>query len=203
LIESVLEYLSTHPPGGWAGPALGLLAFIETIFPPIPGDILFIVISGWALSGGLSLVIAALYGAAGCFLASCILFYLGHRPGRMIVDGWLKRRVEPERVNRAKDLVAGHGPVILAASRFVPGLRSLLVLIAGTSGMRFAPAVFPIAFSAVAWYLILSLAGSVFGHNLVTAEVFMRKFEIWIWVLLGLCICAFVILKLMKARRRA
>lgn len=201
MIEGFLEYLSSHPPGGWTGPVLCLVAFVETLFPPIPGDILFIVISGWALSGGMPLPVAAASGVAGCFLASCILFYLGHRPGRKLVDRLLRKRVEPERVERARALIAGHGPLILAGSRFVPGLRSLLVLVAGTSGMRFSMAVLPIAFSAVAWYLILSLAGSVFGRNLAGAEGFMRQFEIWIWITLGLGASAYMILRLMVRKR--
>ncbi|MFO8182995.1 MAG: DedA family protein [Candidatus Aegiribacteria sp.] len=202
MIENLLEYLSSHPPGNWAGPVLGIIAFSETIFPPIPGDVLFIVISGWAFSGGLSVSMAILYGTVGCFLASCVLFFLGHSPGRKLVDKLLKRRVEPERIDRARILVARHGPVILAASRFIPGVRSLLVVIAGTSGMRFSLAVFPVAFSAVVWYLILSVAGSVFGSNLETAKVFMRQFEIWIWVLAGLGLALFALLRLLAGRKR-
>ena len=202
MIEGFLDFLSSHPPGGWTGPVLCLVAFVETLFPPIPGDILFIVISGWALSGGMPLPVAAAYGVAGCFLASCILFYLGHRPGRRLVDRLLAERVEPERVERARELVAGHGPLILAGSRFVPGVRSLLVLVAGTSGMKFSMAVLPIAFSAVAWYSILSLVGSVFGGNLAGAQGFMSHFEIWIWIALGIGTGICVLLRLM-ARKRA
>lgn len=202
MIENILEYLSSHPPGSWAGPVLGIIAFSETMFPPIPGDVLFIVISGWAIAGGLSLPMSILYGTAGCLLASCILFFLGHRPGRKLVDRWLKRRVEPKRIEKAQDLVARHGPVILAASRFIPGVRSLLVVIAGTSGMRFSLALFPVAFSALVWYLLLSAAGSVFGSNIETAKAFMQQFEIWIWVLAGLALGLFALLRLLAGRRR-
>ena len=106
MIESILEYLANNSPGSWAGPILGLIAFVETLFPPLPGDILFIVISGWAIAGGFSLVMAVVYGVTGCFMASCILFYLGHKPGKQFLEGWLKKRVEPEKVNKAKALIA-------------------------------------------------------------------------------------------------
>lgn len=202
LIENLIEYLSAHPPGTWAAPVLALIAFVETLFPPVPGDVLFIVMSGWALSGGMHLATAAASGVAGCFLASCILFYLGHKPGRQFIEGWLKRRMEPSRIDRAQELVSGHGPLILAGSRFVPGLRSMLVLIAGTSGMRFSVAVLPIAFSAVAWYTILSAAGSILGHSLETARGFMSKFELWIWVMLVLSAVLLLLWRLTRARRR-
>ncbi|NOQ22576.1 MAG: hypothetical protein GQ565_08010 [Candidatus Aegiribacteria sp.] len=202
MIEGILEYLADNPPGAWAGPLLGVIAFAETLFPPIPGDILFIVISGWSVSGGLSLVMAAIYGVTGCFLASCILFYVGHKPGRQFIEGWLSRKVERERIDRAKSLIADRGPVILAVSRFIPGVRSLLVFMAGSSGMRFALAAIPIAFSAIAWYLILSIAGSIFGSNIQAAEGFMKHFEIWIWIILAAVSLIFLIARIRKREER-
>jgi len=202
LIEGIFEYLVNNPPGAWAGPLLGLIAFAETLFPPVPGDILFVIISGWAISGSLSLTMVTIYGVTGCFLASCILFYVGHKPGRQFVEGWLSRKVEPERIDRAKSLIADRGPLILAVSRFIPGVRSLLVFMAGTSGMRFALAAIPIAFSAIAWYLILSVAGSIFGHNLQAAEGFMKHFEIWIWIILAIISLIFTISGILKWKAR-
>ena len=199
MIEGILEYLANNPPGAWAGPLLGVIAFGETLFPPIPGDIIFIVMSGWAVSGGLTIIMATIYGVTGCFLASCVLFYVGYKPGRQFVEGWLKRKVEPERVDRAKSLIADRGPLILAVSRFIPGVRSLLVFMAGSSGMRFALAALPLAFSAAAWYLLLSIAGSIFGSNIQTAEGFMKHFEIWLWIILAV---VFLILLVTRIRMR-
>ncbi len=202
MIEGILDCLANNPPGSWAGLLLGMIAFVETLFPPVPGDILFIVISGWAVSGGLSIVLITLYGVIGCFMASCILFYVGHKPGRQFIEGWLSRKVEPEKVDRAKSLIADHGPIIIAVSRFIPGVRSLLVFMAGTSGMRFALAVFPIAFSAIAWYLILSIAGSVFGNNIQAAEGFMKHFEIWIWIILAITSLIFLFARIRTRKGR-
>lgn len=195
MIESMLEYFANSSPGYWAGPILGLIAFVETLFPPFPGDIIFIVISGWAISTGFPFILAAVYGVAGCFIASCILFYVGHKPGKQFVEVWVKRKVEPEKVNKAKELIVNHGSIILALSRFVPGIRSLLVIMAGSSGMRFVMAVIPVAFSAIAWYTILSAAGLVFGENIKAAEGFMKHFEIWIWIVLAVSLFAFLIFR--------
>jgi len=201
LLEGFLDYLYSNPPGGWTAPVLALVAFLETLFPPLPGDVLFIVLAGWAFSGGLPLTVAALSGVTGCFAASCILFYLGSRPGRRFMEGWLKRRIEPARVDRASEMVARHGPLILAGSRFVPGLRSLLVVAAGTSGLRFAAAALPIAFSAVAWYMILSIAGSVLGSNLESARGFIGRFEVWIWVFLAAGAVSTLLMRFLSRRR--
>ncbi|MCK5116983.1 MAG: DedA family protein [Candidatus Aegiribacteria sp.] len=203
MIEGILEYLANNPPGAWAGPLLGVIAFAETLFPPIPGDIIFIVMSGWAVSGGLTIIMTTIYGVTGCFLASCVLFYVGHKPGRQFVEGWLKRKVEPERVDRAKSLIADRGPLILAVSRFIPGVRSLLVFMAGSSGMKFTLAAIPLAFSAAAWYLLLSIAGSIFRSNIQAAEGFMKHFEIWLWIILAVVFLVFLVkrIRIRKARR--
>ena len=200
MIEGILEYLANNPPGAWAGPLLGVIALVETLFPPIPGDILFIVVSGWAVTGGLSLFMVTVYGVSGCFMASCILFYVGYKPGRQFVEGWLSRKVEPERVERAKSLIVDRGALILAVSRFIPGVRSLLVFMAGSSGMRFSLAAIPIAFSAIAWYLLLSIAGSIFGSNIQAAEGFMKHFEIWIWIILAVALLIFLIARIRKCK---
>ena len=202
MIEGILDYLANNPPGAWAGPLLGAIAFAETLFPPIPGDIIFIVMSGWAVSGGLTIIMATIYGVTGCFLASCVLFYVGHKPGRQFVEGWLKRKVEPERVDRAKFLISDRGPLILAVSRFIPGVRSLLVFMAGSSGMRFALAAIPLAFSAAAWYLLLSIAGSIFGSNIQAAEGFMKHFEIWLWIILAVAFLTFLVTRIRMGKER-
>ncbi|MCD4701059.1 MAG: VTT domain-containing protein, partial [Candidatus Aegiribacteria sp.] len=121
---------------------------------------------------------------------------------RQFIEGWLSRKVEQEKVDRAKSLIADHGPIIIAVSRFIPGVRSLLVFMAGTSGMRFALAVFPIAISAIAWYLILSIAGSVFGNNIQAAEGFMKHFEIWIWIILAIASLIFLFARIRMRKGR-
>lgn len=202
MIEKILEFLSANQPGFWAGPILGLIAFVETLFPPFPGDILFVIFAGWAMTGGSSLIVTAAYGVTGCFIASCLLFYIGHSPGRKFVDGWLSRKVSSERIEKARSLVRGYGPLILFGSRFIPGIRSLLVLLAGTSGMKFVLASFPLAISAAAWYMILSFAGRVFGSNLEAVRGFVRQFEIWIWIVLGAVILIFLLFRRLRSSGR-
>lgn len=200
MIDRLLEYLIQNPPGPWIGPLLAGVAFVETVFPPLPGDVLFVVLSGWAITGGMPAVQGALFGLVGCFLASCLLFVFGSGHGRRFVKGWLSRKVDPDRVNRAGDLIAARGPLILAFSRFIPGIRSLLVIMAASSGMRFRSAVLPIAASAAVWYAALSAAGVVVGDNMEAAERFMNQFEIWIWATIALLIALFYLLR--RGRKR-
>jgi membrane protein DedA with SNARE-associated domain len=202
VIESLLNYLVLHPPGLWIGPLLGGVAFIETLFPPVPGDILFVALSGWAISGGMSPASCAAFGLAGCFLASCILFLFGAVQGRKLIDGWLSRRVDPDRIRRAGELIASRGALILVFSRFIPGIRSLLVIMAAGSGMRFRSAVLPIAAGAAVWYAVLSGGGSIVGDNIDAVERFMRDFEIWVWASLGLLTAVSLFIRSFRRMRK-
>ncbi len=181
MLESLLDYLVRNPPGEWMGPLLMLVAFVETLFPPLPGDVLFVVLSGWSVSGGGSPVAAAAWGTAGCLVSSFLLFLLGRSPVRRLVEPWLMRRVRQGRYDRARELLRRRGPLILVASRFLPGIRSLLVVLAGMSGMRLSRAAPAVTLSATAWYALMAAGGSVVGRSLPAARGLMRRFELWVW----------------------
>ena len=200
MIENLIDYLIRHPPGAWIGPILGATALVETLFPPFPGDMLFLALTGWAVAGGAHPAVAAGYGLAGCFAASCVLFLFGSVHGKRLVDGRLARRVDPGRLGRAVGLVARRGPVILLLSRFLPGIRSLIVVVAGGSGMRFRAAVAPILAGAAAWYAALTAGGTLVGDNLEAAEEFMGRFETWVWASLGVVLIASLLV--LRGRKR-
>jgi membrane protein DedA with SNARE-associated domain len=201
VIESLLQFLVLHPPGPWIGPLLGGVAFVETLFPPFPGDLLFLALSGWAVAGGMHAAYIAAFGLAGCFLASCLLFLFGSIHGRKFIDGWLSRKVDPDRIRKAAALIASRGAVILVFSRFIPGIRSLLVIMAAGSGMRFRSAVLPIAVGAAAWYALLSIGGSIMGDNIEAVERFMKQFEIWVWASLGALVAVSLLIRSVRKRR--
>jgi membrane protein DedA with SNARE-associated domain len=201
VIESLIDFLVQHPPGSWIGPLLGGVAFIETLFPPFPGDLLFLALSGWAVAGGMQAAYIAAFGLAGCFLASCVLFLFGSIHGRRFIDGWLSRKVDPDRIRRAGALIASRGAMILVFSRFIPGIRSLLVIMAAGSGMRFRAAVLPIAVGAAAWYGMLAIGAGAVGDNIEAVERFMREFEIWVWASLGALVAVSLLIRSVRKRR--
>ncbi len=200
MIESIFEYLTNNQPGDWIFFVLAVTAFVETVFPPFPGDLLFIVLAGWTYSSGMSLVTIALVGIAGCFLASIVLFKLGRYFGRRAVEKWLARKVSHHKIERADNLIDKYGPMILVLGRFLPGIRSLLVLIAGTSKMKYLSAGISVLFGSIIWYTILSIAGEIAGDNFEKAGELMNHFELWMWILLGIITVAALLFKIRRKR---
>jgi len=198
VIESILEYFSNNQPGNWIFLVLALTAFVETVFPPFPGDLLFIVLAGWVHSSGMSLSMTAFTGIAGCFLASIVIFKFGRHFGRKAVEKWLSKKVSHRKIEKADNLVDKYGTMILIFGRFLPGIRSILVLIAGTSKMKYISAGISVLFGTFIWYVILTFTGSIVGDNLEAAGEMMRRFELWMWVLLGIVTAAVIFLKIRR-----
>jgi membrane protein DedA with SNARE-associated domain len=201
LLEGILEYLSQHPPGAWIGPILAAIAFVETIFPPFPGDALFIIVSSWVRMAGGSPVWITLAGFSGCFLGTCILFHFGRSSGARFKRGYLSRWMAQENIGRAEDLFRRKGPLILVGSRFIPGVRSLLVVVAGSSGMGILRALTAAGFSALVWYVILSTAATAIGDNIYKAQAFISSYGKWVWITLGCLILLYIVLRLLRKGR--
>lgn len=184
MISWLLAWLQSHQPGPWVFPAMGAIAFVETLFPPFPGDVLFVLMAGWAagtLPSADPLLLPAISGFAGCLAASLILLLLGARLGRGRVRSFLLARVGAGRLERAERLISEHAPLILVASRFMPGIRSVLVIVAGYSGVGGWRASLYAGSSALAWYLLMAFAGRELGYGLTGIEGFMRRYEIVAW----------------------
>lgn len=201
MIEWFLGLLESTPPGDWVVALLGVIALVETLFPPVPGDLLFVVTAGWARVGGSSAASMATAGFLGCMVSSVGLYVFGRTAGRAFTRGFLARRLGLQKVRRAEVLFRRHGPFALVASRFIPGVRSLLVVVAGASGMGPVRSTLAVSVSAAAWYALLTAAGVVAGDNMVTARAFLHSYERWIWLAAGLALLVYAGFHL--ARRRS
>lgn len=192
---------SNPPPQGWIIPILSAISFIETLFPPFPGDLLFIAAGGWAITGGNSVVIVIISGFAGCFAASFILYSLGRNFGRKALYGGLKYFGREKEIDRADRLFSRWGMHILLASRFIPGIRSLLVILAGSSELNRLKTLISVSLSSICWYILLGFLGQIAGNNLETGQKFLRSYEIWVWAVLGAGLIVYFLLALVRRER--
>jgi len=189
LIDSLLGWLQANPPGPGIVPVLAAVAFLETVFPPFPGDVLFVVLSSWAgTSRSLPPPIAlpwpvlhwttsALAGLAGCLAGTVILLLAGRWAAGSAAAGSLAKLIGHRRLERAQRLFHAHGWSALLGSRFIPGVRSVLVFVAGSSRMKFVSALAWAGASALLWYSLLAVIGDGIGRNLTPARSFFRHYE--------------------------
>jgi membrane protein DedA with SNARE-associated domain len=115
---------------------VGFLMFLETVFPPIPSEVIMSVAGVAAGQGKLNYAGVVAAGTAGAMLGN-ILWYLAARAlgiqrlepiirrwGRWITMSWTE-------VKRAENWFALHGTFFVFLGRLLPTVRSLVSIPAG------------------------------------------------------------------------
>jgi membrane protein DedA with SNARE-associated domain len=181
---------------------LGLSAFVENVFPPAPGDT--ITAFGAFLVGTnrlqfLSMFISTTIGSLAGFM---FLFWIGRLLGRrFFVEGdfWY---FKTEDIIRAETWFRKYGYFLILINRFLPGIRSVISIVGGISGLQVFK-VFLMAFiSSSVWNLIWIGMGYSLGSNWETAKAriveIMITYNVAVLVLLGVGVLFFVARKVIK-----
>ena len=153
---------------GYLGVAF--LMFLETIFPPIPSEVIMPVAGMAAAKGKLGFVGVVAAGTAGAMLGN-IVWYLAARAlgihrlrplidryGRWLTITW------PE-VTRAERWFAHHGTAFVFFGRLLPTVRSLVSVPAGLLRMRFRNFFIASLLGTATWTTILATAGYKLQEN--------------------------------------
>jgi len=110
---------------------------------PVPEDIT-LVFCGYMTylrvpkaDGPLFITAAVLIGLTGVLAGDTTMFLLGRKYGVHLMDIWPFRRIFGHgREAKARAFLQGHGPKVLFAARFMPGVRSVVFFSSGTLGIH-------------------------------------------------------------------
>jgi membrane protein DedA with SNARE-associated domain len=147
---------------------LGLLTLVETVFPPIPSE-LIIPLGGYlARQGDLSIWGVALASGAGSTAGAVALYFLGKRWGARKLHGWVDRHgrwlaVSTDELERARNWFDRHGGRAVFIGRLIPGLRSIVSIPAGIQKMPFAAFLGFTVAGSLLWSGLLAGAGYALG----------------------------------------
>jgi membrane protein DedA with SNARE-associated domain len=149
---------------------VGFLMFLETVFPPIPSEVIMSVAGVASGQGKLNFWLVVASGTAGAMLGN-ILWYLGaralgiqrlepiiHRWGRWITMSWAE-------VQRAQRWFDEHGTFFVFLGRLLPTVRSLVSIPAGLLKMSFRRFLLASTLGTGAWTALLASAGYKLGEN--------------------------------------
>ena len=153
---------------GYLGVAF--LMFLETVFPPIPSEVIMSIAGVAAGQGKLHYGWVVAAGTAGAMLGN-ILWYLAARAlgiirlkpiidrwGRWITMNWAE-------VERAERWFALHGTFFVFVGRLLPTIRSLVSVPAGLLKMRFRDFMIASTIGTAGWTALLAGAGYQLGRN--------------------------------------
>lgn len=144
---------------------VGLLTALENLFPPIPSEVVLPLAGYLASRDRLSLVGAVVGATLGSLAGAVIMYEAAAAAGGGRLRRLLGRLPLADRddIDRAQAWFDRHGTAAVFFGRFVPGVRSLVSIPAGSGGMsRWRFWCYTTAGSAL-WNLAFVLAGFALG----------------------------------------
>ena len=145
--------------------ALGLVAAIENVFPPIPADTVVALGSFLAARGRGSVWTAFLATWLGNVASAMVMYGLGRRYGAAKLERRLLGDKGPGAEHRLQQMYGRYGVVALFLSRFIPGVRAVVPPFAGALRVPAYRAGLAIASASALWYGTVSYLGFTLGGN--------------------------------------
>ena len=120
--------------GEWG---VGLLVLLETVFPPLPSEVILPLAGFLTSQGAINLPLVVVTATGGAWLGALLLYGLGARLGleRSITVLAKLPLVDRDDFERAAGWFDRHGRASIFFGRLIPGVRSLISLPAGAARM--------------------------------------------------------------------
>jgi membrane protein DedA with SNARE-associated domain len=154
---------------------VALLMLLETIFPPMPSEVIMTVAGLSAARGNMTLSGTIAAGTAGAMLGNWIWYWLAIRFGEkrlhIVIDKysrWLT--LDWHEVERGEALFRKHGSIIVLVARMLPTFRSLISVPAGLFGMSLRRFLVFSTIGTAGWSAALAGAGYFLGSQFDDVE---------------------------------
>ncbi|NJO77377.1 MAG: DedA family protein [Cyanobacteria bacterium RM1_2_2] len=183
---------------------IGLLMFLENLFPPIPSELIMPLAGFTIAQGQMTFVPALTAGVIGTMLGALPWFYLGRYLGEDRLKNWLNRYgkwlgISGEEIDKAQRWFYRHGNKAVFFGRFVPGIRTLISLPAGFSEMRFSQFLIYSTLGTLGWTFLLTYIGYVLGDNYELVEQYLGPVS---KIVLGIVVISFAVWLFQHQRTR-
>jgi membrane protein DedA with SNARE-associated domain len=113
----------------------------------------------------------------------------------------LRGRLDQGRLARFESAYRRWGWLLLAANRFLPGVRAFLFVAAGAAGIPLPKVLLLGGISAALWNALLLALGAFAARNLAHMSAILDRYTCAAWIAMGLA-AAIVIGRAMLRRRR-
>ncbi len=176
---------------------MGLLTLLETVFPPIPSEVVLPLAGFLSEQEQMSLPAVLAASTAGSVAGALVLYWLGWHLGEERATRLLARLplLNHDDIDRAAGWFRRHGRRAVFVGRLVPGVRSLISLPAGAEHMPMLRFVALTTAGSALWNGLLLGAGTALGAHWNQVQHYAGILD---WLLIG-GVAAVVAL---KVRRR-
>ena len=192
--DAIHQALLAHPMAGLL--LVVLLAWLEYVFPPVPGDSTMLLACFLAGAGLLPMTATILACLAGSVFGAMTAYTIGKRAGRsyfFLRSAWARR--EMDRLERG---LQRYGSRLLAINRFLPGIRGLFLYGAGIGRQPVRQVLFYSTVSNALWVGLIAWAGTALGSSWEDVQAVFRRYV----VVIGCGLVIYVAWSAFRARRR-
>ncbi len=157
---------------------VGFLMFLETVFPPIPSEVIMSVAGLAAAHDKLEIVPVIASGMCGAMLGNTFWYFAARvigierlkpliiRWGRWLTLDW------PE-IERAQKLFGTQGWAVVFFGRMLPTLRSLISIPAGLLKMRLSTFLIWSTIGTTGWTILLAMSGYLVGKRFPDVDTYV------------------------------
>mgnify|MGYP000579517754 FL=1 len=149
---------------------VALLMLLETVFPPVPSEVIMTVAGVSAARGNMSLWGTIAAGTAGAMLGNWLWYWLAIKFGEVRMHVFIDRysrwlTLDWAEIERGHSLFRKHGPIIVLVARMLPTLRSLISIPAGLFGMSLGRFLVFSTIGTAGWSAALASGGYFLGSQ--------------------------------------
>jgi membrane protein DedA with SNARE-associated domain len=186
---------------GYAG--LALLMVAETVFPPIPSEVV-LPLAGYLVEQGEMTFLGALAAStAGSLVGAVALEEAARHGGRPFAERFVRfARQDPAKLEDAERWFRRRGWMMVLFGRCVPGVRSLVALPAGVLRMPRGEYVALTLIGSTIWNTLLIGAGYLLGAQWERVSDAIGRLSAPVLIIAGLAVAVLVVRRVLRARRR-
>ena len=154
---------------------VGFLMFVETVFPPVPSEVIMTVAGVSASRGNMTYIGVVASGTVGAMIGNYLWFWLAIKFGPQRLERFLEKHgrwltLHWTDVERGQALFSKHGSIIVLVARMLPTFRSLISIPAGIFRMSHRRFLVFSTIGTAGWSAALAGAGYALGSQFADVE---------------------------------
>lgn len=183
---------------------VALLVAIESLFPPIPSEVILPLAGFTASRGSFDLVSVIIAATTGSVVGAFLLYLLGRWLG---VDRLMRAAariplMSSNDVEKAMAWFHRFGPTAVLIGRFIPIVRSLISIPAGVDRMRLWLFLLLTAIGSAIWNTLFVGLGFVLGENWRVVEDIASRYSNAVLIIAIIIIATLIVWRAVRVFRR-
>lgn len=202
VVQTIVDWISVVPPIS-VYLIFTVIAYLENVLPPVPGDVLIAFAGYLAADGLLSLPLIWILTVLASVVGFMNMYWIGYKVGGQIEDKKddhiLLRFINYRYFRKGKIWMYKYGQWVIFGNRFLAGTRSVISLTAGMSRLKISQTIINALISSALWNSILLFMGWFIRDNWQVIGGYLSTYGKVILVCIGVLILA----RIMWSKKKA